>query len=38
MNAAFLKFLLRRLLAVPVTLLVITAVLYSIVMFSPPEE
>lgn len=34
----FAKFLLRRLLAIPVTLLVITAVLYAIVMVAPPEE
>lgn len=35
---AFLKFLLRRILTIPVTLLVITAVLYGVVMFSPPDE
>jgi ABC-type dipeptide/oligopeptide/nickel transport system permease component len=34
----FAKFLLRRLLAIPVTLLIITAVLYAIVMVAPPEE
>jgi ABC-type dipeptide/oligopeptide/nickel transport system permease component len=32
-----LKFLLRRLLAVPITFLVITAVLYGIIMLSPAE-
>ncbi len=35
---AFLKFLLRRLAAIPITLLVITAALYGIVMLSAPEE
>ncbi len=34
----FVKFLLRRLLAIPITLLVITAVLYAVVMVAPPEE
>ncbi|MCI0578273.1 MAG: ABC transporter permease [Chloroflexi bacterium] len=33
-----LKFLLRRLAAVPITFLVITAVLYSVVMLAAPEE
>lgn len=35
---AFIKFLLGRLLAIPITLLIITAVLYGIVMVAPPEE
>lgn len=34
----FLKFLIRRLLAIPVTLLIITAVLYGIIMLAPAEE
>jgi peptide/nickel transport system permease protein len=34
----FLKFLLSRLLAIPVTLLIITAVLYGIIMLAPAEE
>ena len=34
----FLKFLLRRLLAIPVTLFFITAVLYGVAMLAPPEE
>jgi peptide/nickel transport system permease protein len=34
----FLKFLLRRLLTIPITLVVITAALYGMLMFSPPEE
>jgi ABC-type dipeptide/oligopeptide/nickel transport system permease component len=32
-----LKFMLRRLALIPVTLLIVTAVLYGIVMFAPPE-
>jgi len=36
--SAFLKFIVGRLLAIPVTLFVITALLYGIVMFAPPEE
>lgn len=34
----WLRFLLRRLAAIPLTLLVITAFLYGIVMLSPPDE
>lgn len=34
----FVRFLWRRLLTIPITLFVITAVLYGIVMLSPPEE
>ena len=34
----FLRFLVRRLLAIPVTLLVITAALYAVIMLAPPEE
>ena len=34
----FLKFLLRRLLTIPITLFVITAALYGMLMFSPPDE
>jgi len=34
----FLKFLIRRLLAIPVTLFFITAVLYAVVVAAPPEE
>lgn len=34
----FLKFVLRRLLAVPITLFFITAVLYAIIMLAPAEE
>lgn len=37
-NMVFLRFFLRRLLAIPMTLLVITAVLYGIIMLAPPEE
>jgi ABC-type dipeptide/oligopeptide/nickel transport system permease component len=33
-----LKFIVRRMLTIPITLLVITAVLYSIIMFTPPEQ
>ncbi len=35
---SFLKFFLRRLAAIPITLLVITAVLYGIVMLAPADE
>lgn len=35
---SFLKFLIWRLVAVPITLFVITAVLYGIIMLAPPEE
>lgn len=34
----FLKFALRRLLAIPITLILVTAVLYAIIMLAPPEE
>lgn len=34
----WLQFFLRRLAAIPITLFIITAVLYGIVMLSPPEE
>jgi peptide/nickel transport system permease protein len=34
---ALLSFILRRLLAIPVTLLIVTAVLYGFVMLTPPE-
>ncbi len=34
----FLKFIIRRLLVIPVTLLIITALLYAAVMVTPPEE
>ncbi len=33
----FLKFILRRLLVIPITLFIITALLYAVVMFTPPE-
>ncbi len=36
--SAFAKFLLGRLLAIPVTLLIITVALYGIVTIAPPEE
>jgi ABC-type dipeptide/oligopeptide/nickel transport system permease component len=36
--SAFLKFIIGRLLAIPVTLFVITALLYGVVMFTSPEE
>jgi peptide/nickel transport system permease protein len=38
MNGAFIKYLLRRLLTIPITLLVITAALYGVVMLASPEE
>ncbi|MCB8982912.1 MAG: ABC transporter permease [Ardenticatenaceae bacterium] len=34
----FLKYLLGRLIAIPITLLIITMVLYGIIMLAPPEE
>ncbi|MCB9004348.1 MAG: hypothetical protein H6664_08240, partial [Ardenticatenaceae bacterium] len=34
----FLKFLIRRLLAIPLTLFVITAVLFAFIVTAPPEE
>src|SRR5512135_1587827 len=34
----FLKFIIRRLLIIPITLLTITALLYAVVMVTPPEE
>jgi peptide/nickel transport system permease protein len=33
-----LRFLLRRLLTIPITLVVLTAALYGLLMFSPPED
>jgi peptide/nickel transport system permease protein len=35
---SFLKYILRRLAAIPITFLVITAVLYAIIMLAPAEE
>ncbi|HET7378141.1 MAG TPA: ABC transporter permease [Anaerolineae bacterium] len=34
----FLKFVIRRLLIIPITLLIVTALLYAAVMVTPPEE
>ena len=34
----FLKFIIRRLLVIPVAILIITALLYAVVMFTPPEQ
>jgi peptide/nickel transport system permease protein len=34
----FIRFLLRRLLAIPITLLIVTAVLYAFIMITPPQD
>ena len=34
----FLRFILTRLLSIPITLLIVTAVLYGFIMLTPPES